>query len=147
MSWIEKTFPYSAGRHLVTSKATDDYNCIAWAAGDDTQFWQHLPGYRWPAKRTPMIESLVEVFESLGYEVCPSGSLENGYEKVVLYERNGMWKHAAKQLPTGKWTSKLGFEEDVEHDAPDCLAGTMYGSVHCYMRRPKNGGEATQPTQ
>jgi len=85
-----------------------------------------------------MIEALVQVFESLGYESCGrDDTLEDGYDKVALYERNGMYKHAARQLPDGKWTSKLGREEDISHDTPDCVAGTIYGRVHCIMRRVK----------
>ena len=44
-------------------------------------------------------------------------------------------KHAARQLPSGRWTSKLGFLEDIEHALHD-LEGTEYGAVVLVMKRP-----------
>lgn len=42
----------------------------------------------------------------------------------------------ARQLPTGRWTSKLGGSEDIEHASPTELEGDMYGTVVLYMRKP-----------
>jgi len=42
--------------------------------------------------------------------------------------------HAARQLPEGRWTSKLGELEDIEHALHD-LTGTVYGSVVLVMKR------------
>jgi hypothetical protein len=36
--------------------------------------------------------------------------------------------HAARQLPNGKWTSKLGRWQDIEYEL-DGLVGKMYGTV------------------
>jgi hypothetical protein len=80
---------------------------------------------------------LVETFRSLGYQECENGGLEEGYEKVALYGSTLIYTHAARQLPNGKWTSKLGRSEDIEHDEPDVLAGGIYGEVHEFMRRPR----------
>lgn len=135
MTWIDDTFPGSVGNHAITSKPDTEYNCIAYAAGDQTEWWTHQPGYKWPARRTPLIEGLVAVFESLGFERCESSALEPGYEKVVLYAKGGLWKHAARQTPQGKWSSKLGPEEDIRHDTPESLCGDWYGTVYCFMRR------------
>ncbi len=69
MSWITSAFPkLNDKNHEITSAADSDYNCIAWAAGDNSKWWTHIPGYRWPAQRNPQIEALVAVFENLGYE-------------------------------------------------------------------------------
>lgn len=135
--WFEETFPGLRDvAHEVTSDPAEEYNCIAWAAGDQTAWWSHAEGYRWPgANRTPLIESLVTVFVGLGYEVCEDGTLEQGFEKVALYVRNHMWRHAARQLPNGRWTSKLGPDEDIEHETAEALCGVHYGTVHCFMRR------------
>ena len=32
------------------------------------------------------------------------------------------YQHAARQLVSGKWTSKLGPDEDIEHESPDSIA-------------------------
>ncbi|MCI0637958.1 MAG: hypothetical protein L0Y72_23715 [Gemmataceae bacterium] len=36
--------------------------------------------------------------------------------------------HAARQLPTGRWSSKLGPSEDIEHDL-HALEGEIYGTI------------------
>lgn len=143
VSWINAQIPAAIGRHRVTSNATDTYNCVAWAAEDDTDWWSYLPGYKWTATRSPLVSSLIEVFERLGYSVVSRkkepGALEPGVEKVVIYARGGQWTHIARQLPTGKWTCKLGPDEDIEHDNPECLTG-HYGPIHCFMRRTVSNG-------
>ena len=121
-----------------TSLSCRHYNCIAWAAGDSKRRWEHQAGYKWPkAPRTEDIESLVAVFAGLGYSKCDDGSLEAGFEKVVLYVHflRPRWTHAARQLPNGMWTSKIGHLEDVQHRTPECLQSGDYGRVHSYMRR------------
>jgi hypothetical protein len=44
-------------------------------------------------------------------------------------------KHAARQLPDGRWTSTLGPGEDLEHALHD-LKGMVYGSVVLVLKRP-----------
>jgi hypothetical protein len=89
--------------------------------------------------RSPLISSLVAVFQFLGFEERPptETELEPMFEKVALYAKADMWKHAARQLPDGRWTSKLGPDEDIEHDAAECLCGDSYGTVHCIMRKAR----------
>jgi hypothetical protein len=62
-------------------------------------------------------------------------SLEPGFEKVALFGSSLYYTHAARQLPNGKWTSKLGKAEDIEHDSPDIVAGGVYGELVQVMRR------------
>ena len=47
----------------------------------------------------------------------------------------GVPLHAARHVPSGRWTSKLGELEDIEH-ALDGLEGTEYCSVVQIMKRP-----------
>ena len=61
--------------------------------------------------------------------------LEPGFEKVALYGDSEYYTHAARQLPSGKWTSKLGKAEDVEHDSPADLSGGVYAEVVLVMKR------------
>ena len=133
--WIDDTFPGLSSDNI-TSGPTDDYNCIAWATGDITAWWSHLPGYRWPsAVRSPTIASLVAMFAEMGYETCDDACLEEGFDKIATYEKAGHWTHASRQLPNGRWTSKLGRKEDIQHATPDDLSGDLYGAVHCIMRK------------
>jgi hypothetical protein len=82
------------------------------------------------------IGALEQTFQTLGYQTCDDGSLERGFEKLALYGDSLFYTHAARQLPSGKWTSKLGGEEDVEHDTADDVAEGIYGSVVGFMKRP-----------
>ena len=59
-------------------------------------------------------------------------------EKVAIYLLNGMPTHAARQLSTGKWTSKLGLSIDIEHDSPDVLDGPEYGKASIFLKRKIN---------
>ena len=137
--WIDEQFPRLASEgYEVTSEPTDEYNCIAYAAGDTTAWWSHLPGYRWPnASRTPSINSLIELFQKLGFELCDDAHDEAGLENIALYAKGDQWTHAAVQLPDGSWSSKLGPDEDIRHNTPESLCGESYGQVHCIMRRPR----------
>ena len=61
--------------------------------------------------------------------MCLEETLESGFEKVALYGSGFMYTHAARQLPDGRWTSKLGQKEDITHNTPDDVAGGVYGEV------------------
>jgi hypothetical protein len=64
------------------------------------------------------------------------GSLEAGFEKVALFaDAQQTPKHAARQLQSGSWTSKLGPEEDISHSIYG-LEGSKYGDAVVYMKRP-----------
>jgi hypothetical protein len=120
----------------MTSPASVDYNCIAWCA-EDTERWRQ-PGVYWPTRTDAGdygLGVLVEAFRSLGFEECEDGAFDADYDKVAVYGGTLFYTHAARQLPDGKWTSKLGRSEDIEHETPDDVAGGVYGEVHQYMRR------------
>jgi hypothetical protein len=126
-----------AGNHRVTSPPSPDYNCIARAAGDTNHWWE--PGVFWPVTTRAGdygIDVLILAFQALGYEACADGGLEPGIKKVALFGDAVFYTHAARQLPDGKWTSKLGPAEDIEHDSADAVAGGVYGEIFMFMRRP-----------
>jgi hypothetical protein len=134
------TFPrLTPLNHKITSPAVDGYNCIAWAVGDVVRWWE--PGYFWPV---PVIgpkyalANLVRAYESVGFTGCNADQADASAELVALYsDGNDRYTHAARRLPSGKWTSKLGQWEDIEHDTPDDVAGGAYGEVVGYMSRPR----------
>jgi hypothetical protein len=123
--------------HRVSSPADSEYNCIAWSAGDVEHWWQ--PGVYWPLPVQPNnfgLEILERMFRALGYEPCGlDARLEADREKVALFGSAGFYTHAARQLPNGKWTSKLGKAEDIEHDSPNDVGGGLYGEVVQIMKR------------
>ena len=142
----DRDFPRLTPRnHRVTSPATVDYNCVAWAAGDTEHWWQ--PGVFWPVDAPPQeygISALEDAFRALGFEPCDDDAPEPGFEKAALYGNDQFYTHAARQLPGGNWTSKLGKGEDIEHDTPDVVAGGLYGEVVRIMRR-LSGNDASSP--
>jgi 3'-phosphoadenosine 5'-phosphosulfate sulfotransferase (PAPS reductase)/FAD synthetase len=93
--------------------------------------------YYWPpgVSLECTVQSFAEAYSRLGFEPCPSASLEPGYEKIALFAKRGEPQHAARQLPNGSWTSKCGQLEDIEHDL-GALEGDAYGNVEAFLRRP-----------
>lgn len=116
------------------------YNCIAWAMGDDQNVcW---PGRKYLPGRVPKDDSLpafIATFVNMGYECCDADGVEPGFEKIVLYvdEQQERVTHAARQLPDGFWTSKLGPQWDINHLLEGvCGPHPAYGRVAQILRRP-----------
>jgi hypothetical protein len=142
---IENEFPRLRPEgYSITSSESDDYNCIAWAGGDTTRKWDPDPtaGRYWPENvpRTLDVESFVQLFALQGgYSPCESDVLERGFEKIALYiSPSEEVTHAARQLPSGAWTSKLGDWEDIEHKTLSGLESAFYGRVAKILRRPRH---------
>jgi hypothetical protein len=94
--------------------------------------------YYWPPTipRTETLQSFVAAFHTLGYGACDSGELERGFEKIAIFAGPlGTPTHAARQLSSGGWVSKLGNDEDINHTIYG-LEGGPYGNVVQYMKRP-----------
>jgi len=146
---LERLFPaLAATGYSLQSEQSGVYNCIAYAAGDETRKWEGYreAGYYWPegAKEGHTLEALISAFEHLEYSICEGDALETEYEKVVLYvDEGGLWTHAAKQREDGQWVSKLGNLEDIMHRTPQAVSGPdpAYGQVACFMKRRR--GRAT----
>ena len=144
-SWPPQDFPDLPNhRHAITSPQSNRYNCIGWAASNNLRWWWPDPlniGY-WPASvpREETIDAFMRAYGSLGYIQCSDGVIEQGFEKIAIYAlRSGndlMPAHAARQLTDGRWTSKLGPCEDIEHDTLEALNGPLYGAPVCFLRRP-----------
>lgn len=145
MSTLFEVFPRLQDQGFAsTSPPDDDYNCIAWAAGDPSRWWWPAPvlvaPWYWP-EGLPLgdesIENFANAFRLLGYEICEDGRLEDGVEKIVLYGQAGLCLHASRQLADGRWASKLGRFIDIEHLFADSLSGPKYGQVVVYMSRTR----------
>lgn len=128
-----------------TRDSDEKYNCIAWAVGKKDNFWwpRELGGFHWPKglPREPLnketVENFIKAFETEDFELCDDGEFENGFEKVAIYVNNfNVPKHAARLLPNGAWTSKLGDDEDIQHETLGVLEGREYGAAKIFLRRP-----------
>jgi hypothetical protein len=129
--------------HEITSEPSPSYNCIAWAVGDDRQWWwpapgSPVPGYYWPpaVALEVTVEAFVAAFRSVGFEVCTNAEPEPGFEKIALYLREGTRTHAARMLPDGRWSSKLGKAVDIAHTL-EALEGSLYGTASVFLHRPE----------
>ena len=88
-------------------------------------------------RREESIAAFIEAFQSLGYQTCVDGTLESGFIKIAIFaDDSGKPTHAARQLPNGCWTSKLGGDKDIEHSAVEDVIGPLYGTPVQFMRRP-----------
>jgi hypothetical protein len=124
---------------IVTSPQTTSYNCIAWAFGDNTKWYWPDPEemYFWPnnVSRTVDVNSFIELYKLIGYEICEEHILEKSYEKIAIFlDSHGFPTHAARQLSNGFWTSKLGCEFDIQHTIQS-MSNSVYGNARVYMSR------------
>jgi hypothetical protein len=126
--------------HRVTSPQTFTHNCFAYALGDKSRQWKPDPfgQYYWPpgVPRDTSIGTFTKLLAGFGYHPCNSRRAEKGVEKIALYARGNEVTHLAKMLPNGKWTSKLGDVEDIEHSL-DALLGPLYGAPIKFFSQPK----------
>jgi len=139
VSSLEHYFPnLQQLSYRITSPPSPKYNCIAWAVGDQDNWWWPDPaglGY-WPkdVPREESLESFERAFAIEGLVPCENANREPGIEKIVLYASGQQPTHAARQLESGMWSSKLGPLEDIEHTL-DGLEGELYGTVCLVFRR------------
>ncbi len=140
---IEACFPQAVeDGYDITSVQTPRYNCIAWAVNDTRRWWwpDPSPFAYWPPNipRENTLPRFIEAFRTLGYEPCANPGLEPDFEKIAVYaDDDGSPTHAARQLETGFWTSKLGREEDIEHHTLAGVEGQQYGHVVLLLQRPR----------
>lgn len=139
----------------LTSKQNVNYNCIAWAAIVDNEFWwpevkpYPLDGvrYKWPfnIENNEELRFFIELFKHKGYTKI-SSEISNEhpeFRKVALFIKpsenldiiNCQCTHAARQRPNGLWTSKLGTFEDIEHSNPYDLEGPRYGKLAIILKK------------
>jgi hypothetical protein len=136
--WVNERFTHIDESFVVTSKP-EYYNCIAHALG-------HASGLIWPSRQdgdwpddipcTDRISSFTEMLGRHGYKPCQTSEIEDGYEKIALYSKDGFVQHAARQRPSGRWTSKLGYcGYDIAHHGLGDLEGKRYGFAKHFFRR------------
>ncbi|MGA9408423.1 MAG: hypothetical protein WBW71_14910 [Bacteroidota bacterium] len=120
------------------------YNCIAWAAGKRDNWWWPVddPTAFWPIPLDPddpeSLEQFIKAFATEGYYPCEKQNprFENGFEKVAIFVDGDGVTHAARMLPSGIWTSKMGKGEDIEHKRLKVVEGKEYGKAKTFLKRP-----------
>lgn len=135
----------------MTSPQTNVPDAIGWVLGDTSRYWDPgkvgVEGYYWPeyAPREYTLYSWTIIFEHHDYQICPSAELEEGVEKVAIYVStvDARPRHVARQKWSGRWTSKVGRGEDIEHANLEGLEGDFFGRVMRLMCRPRQGRGVT----
>lgn len=136
--------------YQITSDADRAYNCIAWALGETDCWWSPSLQSRdyWPEQlpRGDSVENVARAFALAGFERCDTPDLEPGIEKIALFADEGRFTHVARQLASGRWTSKIGRNCDIEHDLDvlpsrrSSFPSYRYGEIAAYMQRPRRQG-------
>lgn len=136
----------------ITSLKRKGHNCVAYAIGEINKdadmlvFSKRFDLSLCGLSNTNLDHSVAGYSKLLShfynFNICNTQELEKGFEKIALYEGYDVdgekgFLHIALQLKNGKWTSKLGIYEDIEHDTLDVLAGNFYGNPVLYMKRPE----------
>ena len=126
----------------IKSVPTPVYNCLAWALGIDWASYNPEPrvaGYQWfpGVDRKWTLETILEILAKHNYREETDQSFEPGFEKIAIYDDvQGVPQHFARQLQSGKWTSKVGRLNDIEHYDLKCLEGyDAYGPVSRILKR------------
>jgi hypothetical protein len=123
----------------VTSEETVDYNCFAFAAGEEELRWDPVdPDGYWPhgVLRELTLDAFIKAYQTLGYECCDNRDLEPGFQKIAIYTYNGEPQHVARQEEDGMWKSKLGDWEDIKHELEGLENPNYYGVVEQILKRP-----------
>ena len=148
---VESIFPNLKSEGYQPTSATEPcYNCLAWAAGDTNRYWSPVPGERDPSRTVELyeeywppcvppentLEAWSKALATAGFTPCATPYPEDGFEKLAIYlDEARVPQHVARQLPNGKWTSKLGDDLDLEHNSLRALEGDCYGSATAFMKR------------
>lgn len=140
------------GRFELTSPNDPYYNCVAWAMHDKKRWWQPSgqPEHYWP-KNAPLAQSVdayLAAFATRHFEECTEYEDGPEFEKIAIYaDADGNFTHVCRQLPDGRWWSKLGEYRDIIHLSLEDLTGEYYGEPVRFMRRPRAFPEKVRRTR
>jgi hypothetical protein len=143
---FEKWWPNLARTgYTITSDRDPHYNCFAWAAHQTDRWWDSDPDAAamrediyWPLgiPQENTLEAFIQAYATLGFNSSADDSVETGYEKIAIYATNSVPDHATRQLPNGRWTSKICEYEDIEHSLDAFVGGKYFGPVAVILKRP-----------
>lgn len=139
---MKREFPNSieGENYKITSPHDTLYNCFAWSLNIDNRFiWpdaDHI--FAWPndpdLPRNDTLEVIIRFFQKINFEVTQVRQRQADFHRIAIYCNGNTPTHLARQLPDGKWTSKLGESIDIEHTL-EALEDGNYGQVKVIMAR------------
>ncbi|MDQ6805143.1 MAG: hypothetical protein M3065_09265 [Actinomycetota bacterium] len=84
------------------------------------------------------MSGVVAAYAAIGYQPCDSVELDPSHEKIAVFaDSSGEPRHAARQLPSGAWASKLGENVNIEHDDLGAVGGAFFGEPAQILCRPR----------
>ena len=142
---VNSNFDFTSLRtDIATPLTPKNYNCVAWAIGVNDK-WMDMPNYFQdyfdldPDTVDHSVDGYADVLTRYGFERCDDSNIENGFEKIAIYgDGERVFTHVCRQLANGKWTSKMGEWEDIEHSSLEALSGADYGTPQVFMRRKQS---------
>jgi hypothetical protein len=136
---VEQDFPLLRGTAYDLSDEDFNYNCLAYALGDKSQWWEPPKGPEqyWPPGFSPdlSVETVVSIIKTHGFIVDSDTVGTPETDAIAIYAEGDEWTHFAK-FSGGSWSCKLGDGHDVIGVKLENLVGTLYGNVVKVLRRP-----------
>lgn len=84
---LEQDFPLlKSGAYQITSPVDIRYNCVAWALGDKTRWWEPSSGGFWPTELEdePDLSQFTHALGALGFKPCEDSGIQPGVEGSIL---------------------------------------------------------------
>jgi hypothetical protein len=146
---LRRLFPkLGSSDYKITSVRTKRYNCMAWSLSRNDFWLDAFPDGGWPPHlvHDGSVQAAIALFEYLGFRCTSIDDLgfEDGVSRIAIYGDSRGYTHVARQIGSGKWTSKLGTLQDIEHDSLDALTSvghwigtsqdTAYGTLAQIMK-------------
>jgi hypothetical protein len=112
---IERDFP--GMEYEVRSDEDFNYNCLAFALGDSTNWWEPgVMGHYWPPgfPADTTVKTVSAIIATHGFVVENADPTTVSTDSVAIFAEGDKWTHFAK-FTNGEWSSKLGEDHDVTH--------------------------------
>lgn len=137
---VEKQFPALKGTEYDLSDEDFNYNCLAYALGDKSNWWEppNRPGQYWPPGFPDdlSVKTVESIIRSYGFTVDNNLARAPETDAIAIYAEGEDWTHFAK-FADGSWSCKLGDGHDVLGVQLEHFAGKLYGKLFKILSRPK----------
>ena len=129
---VEYDFPRLVGKEYELSPEDFNFNCLAFALGDHSNWWEppRGPGQYWPPgfpddTTVATVEAIIRIH---GFTVEILATQIPETDAIAIYATGNQWRHFAK-FSNGVWSSKLGDGNDIIGNSLQDLEMPIYGNV------------------
>ena len=135
---VEADFPALKSGNYELSDQDFNFNCLAYALGDQTNWWEppRGSGRYWPAgfPADVTIQTAESIIRTHGFTAELDAAIEPDTD--AMYGQGHECTHFAK-FARGVWSSKLGEGHDAVRFRLQDLEGSLYGRAVRVLSRPK----------